>query len=103
MFSPIIWMIIGMAAVTYVPRMVPFIAFESLKLPGFLERVLKNVPYAVLGALIFPGVFLVQSGMLYGLAGALIAFLFSYFGASVIVVVMGTILTLAGAGLLLSL
>ena len=41
--------------------------------------------------------------MLYGLAGALIAFLFSYFGASVIVVVMGTILTLAGAGLLLSL
>lgn len=57
MFSPIIWMIIGMAAVTYVPRMVPLIAFESLKLPGFLERVLKNVPYAVLGALIFPGVF----------------------------------------------
>ena len=103
MFSPIIWMIIGMAAVTYVPRVVPLIAFESLKLPGFLERVLKNVPYAVLGALIFPGIFSVQSGMLYGLAGALIAFLFSYFGASVIVVVMGTILTLAGAGLLLSL
>ena len=37
MFSPIIWMIIGMAAVTYVPRMVPLIAFESLKLPGFLS------------------------------------------------------------------
>lgn len=35
MFSPIIWMIIGMGAVTYVPRMVPLIAFESLKLPGF--------------------------------------------------------------------
>ena len=54
-------MIIGMAAVTYVPRMVPLIAFESLKLPGFLERVLKNVPYAVLGALIFPGVRITSS------------------------------------------
>lgn len=93
-------MILGMAAVTYLPRMIPLVAFESLKLPGFLERVLKNVPYAVLGALIFPGILLVQSGALYGLAGAVIAFLLSYLGASVIIVVTGTILALAAAGLL---
>lgn len=93
-------MILGMAAVTYLPRMIPLVAFESLKLPGFLERVLKNVPYAVLGALIFPGILLVQNGALYGLAGAVIAFLLSYLGASVIIVVTGTILALAAAGLL---
>ncbi|WP_368031687.1 AzlD domain-containing protein, partial [Bacillus licheniformis] len=34
MISPIIWMIIGMAAVTYVPRRVPLIAVERLKLRG---------------------------------------------------------------------
>ncbi|ATH94963.1 branched-chain amino acid transporter [Bacillus glycinifermentans] len=103
MVSPIVWMILGMAAVTYLPRVIPLVAFESLKLPRFLERVLKNVPYAVLGALIFPGVFLVQSGALYGLAGAVIAFLLSYMGMSVIIVVSGTIAVLAAAGFMLSL
>ncbi|KKB75682.1 MULTISPECIES: AzlD domain-containing protein [Bacillus] len=103
MFSPIVWMILGMAAVTYLPRVIPLVAFESLKLPRFLERVLKNVPYAVLGALIFPGVFLVQSGAFYGLAGAVIAFLLSYMGMSVIIVVSGTIAALAAAGFMLSL
>ncbi|MGG3571610.1 AzlD domain-containing protein [Bacillus gobiensis] len=96
MLSSIVWMILGMAAVTYIPRMIPLVAFQSFKLPAFLQKVLKNVPYAILGALIIPGVFLIHEEIMYGVAGALIAVIFSYLGANVIVVVIGTIVALAG-------
>lgn len=85
-----------MAAVTYIPRMIPLVAFQSFELPAFWQKVLKNVPYAILGALIIPGVFLINGQVIYGVAGALIAVTFSYFGMNVIVVVMGTIVALAG-------
>lgn len=55
MNSSIVWMIVGMGIVTYLPRMIPLVFLEKLKLPSFIQGVLKNVPYAILGALIFPG------------------------------------------------
>jgi branched-subunit amino acid transport protein len=96
MFNSIIWMIIGMAVVTYFPRMIPLVVFQLVELPSFVQRILKNVPYAILGALIVPGIFFIHEQVLYGVAGALFAMVFSYFGANIIVVVMGTILFLAG-------
>ncbi len=53
----IVVLIVAMAAVTYIPRVVPFFAFSG-KLPPFIEGVLRNVPFAILGALIFPAVFI---------------------------------------------
>lgn len=66
MRSEIVWMIIGMGLVTYIPRMLPLAVFHRVKLPPFLQGVLKNVPYATLGALIVPGIFLFMK--IYGLA-----------------------------------
>lgn len=57
MNSSIVWMIVGMGIVTYLPRMIPLVFLEKLKLPSFIQGVLKNVPYAILGALIFPRVY----------------------------------------------
>ncbi|MFD2681303.1 AzlD domain-containing protein [Bacillus seohaeanensis] len=89
-------MIIGMAVVTYIPRMVPFLLFKGKELPPFLQGVLKNVPYAVLGALIFPKILLIQEGDIwFGITGALAAFLFAFLGANVIVVVLGAIAVLS--------
>jgi len=93
--SEIVWMIIGMAVVTYVPRMLPFVLFRGKELPPFIQGILKNVPYATLGALIFPGILFIQEDIWYGLLGAAAAFLAAYLGANVIVVVLGSITVLS--------
>ncbi len=95
MKSEIIWMIIGMGLVTYIPRMLPFLLFQGKELPPFLQGVLKNVPYATLGALIFPAIFFIQKDDIwYGVLGACAAFLVSFLGANVIVVVLSSIVVL---------
>lgn len=99
MNSYIVWMIVGMALATYIPRMLPLAFLEKLKLPPFIQGVLKNVPYAILGALIFPGVLFIQEQIWYGLFGAVVAFLIAYLGANVIIVVIGSILVLTGVSL----
>jgi len=90
----ILLMIIGMGLVTYLPRMIPLVALGQLKLPVFVQNVLKNVPYATLGALIVPGIFLISDDIVFGLVGAAAATLIAFTGANVIVVVMGSIGTL---------
>lgn len=95
MQSEIMWMIIGMGVVTYIPRMLPFVLFRGKELPEFLQGILKNVPYATLGALIFPGIFFIQEDIWYGILGAAIAFGIALLGANVIVVVLGSIAVLS--------
>lgn len=95
MRSEIIWMIIGMGVVTYIPRMLPFVLFRGKQLPPFLQAVLKNVPFATLGALIFPGILFIQEDIWYGILGASAAFVVAYLGANVIVVVLGSIAVLS--------
>ncbi len=92
MDSTILLMIIGMAIVTYIPRMVPFIVFRGKELSPFLQGVLKNVPFAVLGALIFPKILLIrEDNILFGVVGTVAAFLLAFIGANVIIVVLGSI------------
>ncbi|WP_342430203.1 AzlD domain-containing protein [Neobacillus sp. FSL H8-0543] len=96
MKSEIIWMIIGMGLVTYIPRMLPFVLFKGKELPPFIQGVLKNVPFATLGALIFPAIFLIQENDIwYGVVGAAAAFLAAFIGANIIVVVLGAITVLS--------
>ena len=96
MNSAIVWMILGMAVVTYIPRMLPFLVFKGKELPPFLQNVLKNVPFAVLGALIFPSILLIQEGnILFGIVGTVSAFVIAFLGANVIVVVIGSISVLS--------
>ncbi|MDP4163279.1 MAG: AzlD domain-containing protein [Bacillota bacterium] len=95
MKNNIILMIIGMSVVTYIPRMLPFVLFKGKELPPFIQGVLKNVPYATLGALIFPGILLIHKDIWYGLIGAGAAFFAAYLGANVIITVLGAILVVA--------
>lgn len=44
--------ILAMAVVTYVPRMLPMVALSSRQLPPLVEAWLRQVPVAVLGALV---------------------------------------------------
>jgi branched-subunit amino acid transport protein len=95
MKNEILWMILGMSIVTYIPRMLPFVLFKGKELPSFVQGILKNVPFATLGALIFPGILLIQKDIWYGLIGAAAAFIAAFLGANVIVTVLGSIAVLA--------
>ena len=50
--------IVGMLAVTYVPRMVPLVALASRTLPDPVVRWLSYVPAAVLSSMLFPALLL---------------------------------------------
>ena len=52
-----IWIIIiGMALVTFIPRILPVFVMDAISFPSWLKKWLKAIPYAALGALIFPGI-----------------------------------------------
>lgn len=96
------WMLLGMALATYIPRMIPLTLLEGKELPPLISRILMNIPYAVLGALIFPAILFVQDGnLLFGIIGLIVAFGIAFLGGSVITVVLGTIGVLAIYSLLM--
>ena len=84
--------IIGMAIVTYLPRLLPAIFLDRVKFPSWFEKWLKSIPYAVLGALIFPGVLLVEKDQpLLGLAGGITAFFLALLNIHITLVMAGAI------------
>ena len=88
--------LLGMAIVTYIPRAFPLTFLEGKELPPVISGVLRNIPYAVLGALIFPAILYVQEGnLLFGFIGAMVAFTLAFIFSNVMVVVLGTIGILA--------
>ncbi|ARF18260.1 AzlD domain-containing protein [Sporosarcina ureae] len=89
------WMLLGMAIATYVPRMIPLTILDGKELPPIVSGVLRNIPYAVLGALIFPAILHIQDDILFGIIGAVIAFALAFIGLDVMFVVIGTIAALA--------
>ncbi|WP_078555296.1 AzlD domain-containing protein [Bacillus alkalicellulosilyticus] len=94
MTNSLIWIIIGMAVVTYIPRMLPLVFLDANRIPPILQAILRNVPYAALGALIFPGILFVNESLWYGIIGGITAIIVSYLGANLIVVVISSIVIL---------
>ncbi|MFC0469352.1 AzlD domain-containing protein [Halalkalibacter kiskunsagensis] len=86
--------IAGMALVTYIPRMLPLVFMNIEKIPAWFQAILRNVPYAALGALIFPGILSVHENIWYGIIGSITAIIVAYIGANLIVVVMSSIVVL---------
>lgn len=97
------WMILGMALVTYLPRAIPLTFLEGRELPDTVQRILRNIPYAVLGALIFPAILFIQDDNIwFGAIGAAAAFGIALAGANVMLVVLGSIAVLAAYSLFFS-
>ncbi|HHU12729.1 MAG TPA: AzlD domain-containing protein [Clostridiaceae bacterium] len=92
MRTEIVLLIIGMAVVTYIPRALPAVLLEKIKLSGRPEKFLRLIPYTAMSALIFPGI-LTSGGdtMLPGIAGGLAALLIALFKPSVPLVVAGAV------------
>ncbi len=90
----ILFIIIGMAIVTMVPRIIPAFLVDKLQFRPWVNRWLNAIPYAALGALIFPGIFtVIPEEPLIGILGGAVAIILAYFGLNVVLVVLGAILT----------
>lgn len=88
-----LFVIIGMALVTYLPRLLPALFLDRFKFPGWFKKWLQSIPYAALGALIFPGVLLVEKDQPWlGLAGGVMAFFLSLLNLHITLVMAGSIL-----------
>ncbi len=66
-------LILGMALVTYIPRAIPAVLMDRLSFGGRVEKFLKLIPYTAMAALIFPGVFAVDSNPVVGIVGGAVA------------------------------
>jgi len=77
----------GMSIVTYLPRMLPLVFMRADRIPPRLQAVLRNVPYAALGALIVPGIFTFHEDPMFGVVGAATAGLAAYLRGNLITVV----------------
>jgi len=90
----ILLIIIGMSLVTMIPRVVPAFVVNIFIFRDWVNRWLQAIPYAALGALIFPGILSVKEGEPHiGMIGGIVAILLAYFGLNIILVVLGAIAT----------
>ncbi len=81
----------GMALVTYIPRMLPMVLLRDIKLSPFLNRFLKFIPYAAIGALVFPGLLYSTGSTASALAGGLVSAILAFFRLNLMLVVLGGI------------
>ena len=88
----ILLIIIGMALVTMIPRLIPAYLVDKLHFPAWVNRWLNAIPFAALGALIFPGIMMVKPDEPHiGLVGGLAAIVLALLGLNIILVVTGAI------------
>ncbi|APC47411.1 branched-chain amino acid transporter [Virgibacillus halodenitrificans] len=90
----ILFIIVGMCIVTMIPRLLPAFIVDKLQFKDWVNRWLTAIPFAALGALIFPGILSVRPDQPHiGLIGGLVAIGLAYIGLNVILVVAGAIAT----------
>lgn len=81
-----------MAIVTYLPRLIPMTLLRGRKLSPGLQNFLKCVPFAVLGALIFPEILYSTTSVSSAAVGLAVALVLSLLRLNVVLVVLGSIL-----------
>lgn len=95
MSNTMLIIILGMAVVTYIPRVLPLVTMNGKEMPPKVKAVLQNVPYAALGALIFPGILFIQEDIWFGIIGGIAAFLVALLTSNIILIVISAIAVLS--------
>ncbi|MDT8377479.1 MAG: AzlD domain-containing protein [Desulfotignum sp.] len=92
MNDTLIPLILGMAAVTYIPRLMPFLLLNRLRIPHKVNAFLKAIPVAAIGALIVPGVLTATPELpAAALAGMGFTLVYGLFRGGIIVPVLGAV------------
>lgn len=81
--------ILVMAGVTYLIRMTPFVLFRKKIKNNFIRSLLHYLPYAVLSAMVIPGVFSSTGSVLTASVGLAVACILAFFDHSLIIVALG--------------
>ncbi|GAB7388772.1 AzlD domain-containing protein [Bacillaceae bacterium] len=88
-----LWLlVILMGAVTYLPRMLPLVILQEIRLPPLWHRFLQFVPFAALSALIIPGIFSSTGSPSSAVAGGIAAVILAWLRLNLMVIVAGAIL-----------
>lgn len=94
MKNELLFVAIGMMVVTFIPRLIPMLFMKDVKLPEKLNRFLSFIPYAILGALIFPSVFETSENLPAVILTLIICFVVSYIGLNPTIVVIISIVSI---------
>jgi len=82
-----VWIILGMACVTFIPRFLPMAVFTKWTVPERLRWGLEYIPVAVLSAIVFPILFFDGGGSLHfqsrAVFSALPVFVLAWFARSI--------------------
>jgi len=90
---PILLLILGMAAVTYIPRAIPAVLIDKLNFGPRVEKFLRLIPYTAMAAMIFPGIFTVDSAHpAIGIIGGVVAGILAWKKLPLMIAVLGAIL-----------
>lgn len=87
-----------MMLVTAPSRILPIFFLGERRLPAFIEAFLGYIPYAALGALIFPDILTATGDFRSSAAGALTAFVLGWLGRGPLTVLLGGIIAAYLAG-----
>lgn len=85
-------LVLLMGLVTYLPRMLPLTFLNNMRLPRFINAFLRFVPFAALGALIFPGILTSTGNVNSALAGGAVSLFLAFERVNITLVVFGGIL-----------
>lgn len=89
---PVIFLILGMSIVTYIPRALPAVMIDRLQFSPKVEKALRLIPYTAMAALIFPGIMTVDGNRPeIGIVGGAVAGILAWLKCPVIVCVMTAI------------
>lgn len=92
MKETLIFLILGMALVTYLPRLLPFLLLSNRRIPPRVDAFLKCIPAAAIGALIIPGVVSATPDMPEAaLLGMLFTLLYGLWKGGIIIPVLGSV------------
>ncbi|ADZ83235.1 AzlD domain-containing protein [Cellulosilyticum lentocellum] len=88
----IVFILIGMSLVTYIPRVLPVMILDKMHISQKLEGILKAIPYAALGSLIFPSILSVNTNYpIIGIVGGCVAVILSYAKLNITYTICGTV------------
>lgn len=89
----VIFLVLGMSLVTYIPRALPAVVIEHLRFSPKTEKFLRLIPYTAMAALIFPGIITIDATRPeIGIVGGIIAGILAWLKCPVIVCVVAAIL-----------
>ncbi len=90
----------AMAGVTFIPRFAPLALFSRRIKSTYIRSFLHYIPFAVLGAMVFPGILFSVPNMASAIAGTLAAVILGFFNRGIMTVSVAAVAIVYAFGVL---